>query len=608
MTLKVQKLNGINKKIIFLVSLIITVSLIGLSVLNYMISKNELSRSNQIILKNAIESTMVEINRNYRYTVGEEKWMTEETAKSASLASIGDLMDGNIDGVSGATAPEPDATSSATANSIYAEHTLDLGESGYFFIVDSQGNIISHPFLEGNIYELKSHDGRFIVQELIALAKTGGGTINYALEEDLSLVNDSKTVYTQYFPHWDWVVSAVIYDTELARGSTIILFNNLIGFIAILTVSIFLTAIITSKITDPIKKISKTLYTVSEGDLTIDKIHIKTKDETKLLGDSVNRLIDSLSKIVKLMIDSSNRLSKYASDLKQSSGIVSEATTEVANAISQMAMQTDEQFKETVDSVDKVTLLGENIKETAEASAKIGSVVQKNLELKEMGLVSVNELKDATKENNENSSVIEELVLRMNEHSKDIGEITTIISNVAKQTNLLALNASIEASRAGEHGTGFAVVAEEIRKLANETAVATGHIREKIEQMQNQSEEAVNFIGKNQTGVEKINQAVSQTENIIGKISEGLQTLIEDIKVIVNHTQEINYKKDEILVMLGKVSDTAQDNSAAVEEISATAQEQSMTIVEISESIAQLNDMVNGLNSLINEFKVKEKV
>ena len=606
--MKILKLNGINKKIIVLVSLIITVSLLGLSGLNYMISKNELSRSNQIILKNAIESTMVEINRNYRYTVGEEKWMTEETAKSASLASIGDLMDGNIDGVSGATAPEPDATSSATANSIYAEHTLDLGESGYFFIVDSQGNIISHPFLEGNIYELKSHDGRFIVQELIALAKTGGGTINYALEEDLSLVNDSKTVYTQYFPHWDWVVSAVIYDTELARGSTIILFNNLIGFIAILTVSIFLTAIITSKITDPIKKISKTLYTVSEGDLTIDKIHIKTKDETKLLGDSVNRLIDSLSKIVKLMIDSSNRLSKYASDLKQSSGIVSEATTEVANAISQMAMQTDEQFKETVDSVDKVTLLGENIKETAEASAKIGSVVQKNLELKEMGLVSVNELKDATKENNENSSVIEELVLRMNEHSKDIGEITTIISNVAKQTNLLALNASIEASRAGEHGTGFAVVAEEIRKLANETAVATGHIREKIEQMQNQSEEAVNFIGKNQTGVEKINQAVSQTEDIIGKISEGLQTLIEDIKVIVNHTQEINYKKDEILVMLGKVSDTAQDNSAAVEEISATAQEQSMTIVEISESIAQLNDMVNGLNSLINEFKVKEKV
>jgi methyl-accepting chemotaxis protein len=338
----------------------------------------------------------------------------------------------------------------------------------------------------------------------------------------------------------------------------------------------------------------------------VDKVQVNTKDETKLLGDSVNRLIDSLSRIVRLMIDSSNKLGKYAKELKQSSGIVSEATTEVAKAISQMAMQSDEQFRETVDSVQKVTLLGENIKRTADASSEIGSVVQENLELKEMGLASVHDLKDATKENNENSAVIEELVRRIDEHAKDIGAITSIISNVAEQTNLLALNASIEAARAGEQGKGFSVVAKEIRKLANETAVATDNIRDKIDQMQSQSEEAVNFIYKNQSGVEKINQAVNQTENIIGKISDGLQTLIEDIEVIIGHNQEINHRKDEILVKLGNVSDAAQDNSAAIEEISATAEEQSMTVVEITESISQLNDMVNSLNTLINEFKVDE--
>ena len=606
--MKAHKMKGINRKIIFLVVFIITASLLGLSGFNYVISKKELSRSNQIILKNAVESTMVEINRNYRYAEGESKWMSEEDAKAASLASINDLTDGPVDGITGGTIaePEPDATSSATVSNEYAKHTINLGKSGYFFVVDSKGNIVSHPFLEGNINDLKSYDGRYVIQELVKLAKSGGGTLSYALEEDISLINDSKTVYTQYFPHWDWVVCAVIYDTELARGSSIILVNNLIGFAVIMAISLLLIVVISKKITDPIKKVTKTLSEVSEGDLTVDKVQVNTKDETKLLGDSVNRLIDSLSRIVRLMIDSSNKLGKYAKELKQSSGIVSEATTEVAKAISQMAMQSDEQFRETVDSVQKVTLLGENIKRTADASSEIGSVVQENLELKEMGLASVHDLKDATKENNENSAVIEELVRRIDEHAKDIGAITSIISNVAEQTNLLALNASIEAARAGEQGKGFSVVAKEIRKLANETAVATDNIRDKIDQMQSQSEEAVNFIYKNQSGVEKINQAVNQTENIIGKISDGLQTLIEDIEVIIGHNQEINHRKDEILVKLGNVSDAAQDNSAAIEEISATAEEQSMTVVEITESISQLNDMVNSLNTLINEFKVDE--
>ena len=490
---------------------------------------------------------------------------------------------------------------------MYADHSIDLGESGYFFIVNSNGDIVSHPFLSENIYNLKSHDGRFIVQEIIDVAKSGGGILNYALEEDVSLITDSKTVFSKYFPHWDWVVGAVIYDNELARGSNIILSYNMIGILLVLAISLFLTIILTRKIIRPINKISKALSGISNGDLTVDKIHIKTKDEMMLLGGAVNKLIDSLNRILRMMIQSSDKLSKYASNLYESSGFVSQATTEVANAISQMAVQSDEQFRDTLSSVESVTLLGESIKETADASIKIGTVVERNVELKEMGLASVQELKDATKENNENTSVIESLVHRINNHSNDIGEITTIISNIAKQTNLLALNASIEASRAGEHGMGFAVVAEEIRSLANETSLAVEDIRQKIEQMQGQSVEAVDFISKNREGVDRINETVNKTGEIIGLISDGLQNLIEDINAIVEHNKMINSKKDEILEMLNNVSDAAQDNSAAIEEISATAEEQSATILEINNNISQLNDMVNELNSLINEFKVKNK-
>ena len=99
--MKILKLDSISTKLYLLITLIIITSLVGISAINYAISKRELLRSNQIILKNAIESTMVEINKNYRYTLDESQWMTEEVAKNASLATIGDLINSPIDGLSG---------------------------------------------------------------------------------------------------------------------------------------------------------------------------------------------------------------------------------------------------------------------------------------------------------------------------------------------------------------------------------------------------------------------------------------------------------------------------------------------------------------------------
>lgn len=607
------RLNGIGKRIGLLVSIIIIVALVGISSFNYIISRKEIARSNGIILENALETIMADINRNYSYTASDAGWMSEEDAKKASVESIELLQNGQADTTSAATADgmdaaavagETDTKSAATKNSLMANHTLNLGESGYFFIINSKGDILSHPFLKDNIYDLKANDGRDIAQNIIALAKSGGGIINYALNDDVSAIRDSKIVYTKYFPHWDWVVCAVIYDKDFSRGSDMILVSSLIGVAVVLAVSLLLVIWLSGRITRPIKKISGTLHEVSKGDLTQSKINLKTHDETRLLADSVNRLLESFRHIVQMMTASSGRLNHFAMGLSQSSGAVSDATAEVSRAISQMAAQTEVQYHETLDTVQKITLLGDDIKHTAEEGTRIETAAQRNLELKKEGQVSVNNLKDATGENQTNSVEIEKIIHGINESSKDIGEITAIIENVAKQTNLLALNATIEAARAGEYGKGFSVVGEEIRKLANETAIATENIRNKIIQMQKQSEEAVKFISINRSGVEKINGTVRQTETVIQRIEEGMLQQIQGIRNISEQNKKINIKKDEILKLLQHVARTAEDNSAATEEISATAQEQSATLTEITSSISQLYDMVKELNALINQFRI----
>lgn len=608
---KFFRMNSINKKICFLVSLIIIISLLSISLINYIIANQELSRSNEIILKNAIESYMFEINRTYSYTQGKTKWMTEAEAKKNSIESLMELNSiesfenvSEVDATSSATEMEVDATSSATENSNLKYHKLDLGESGYFFIIDSNGQVVSHPFLQENIFELKSTDNRFIIQDIINKAKSGGGILNYSIKEDNINASESKTVYTQYFPHWDWTITAVIYDNELKRGSNIIIRNNAVALLIILSISLLVTIILTSRITKPIKEISNTLYKVSNGDLTVNKIKTKTKDETKVLADSVNELIDKFNDIIKLMVSSSNNINHFSTQLKDGADKVLEATTEVATSISQISVSSEEQARDTADSVEEMSLLGDNINDTAIASSKIETVANKTLSLKEKGLNSVNELNEANDENNINSIEIEQLITSINEHSQQIGQVVNIISRIANQTKLLALNASIEAARAGQHGLGFNVVAEEVRKLANDTSEATENINNKIVEMQNQSEKAVEFINKNNSGVDKINKTVMKAENIFNEISIQLQELIDDIRTIVNYNYEVNNKKDNIIEMLNNVSHSAEKNSIAIEHISSSAEEQAMVISTITGSISELKSMVNELNNIINMFTV----
>lgn len=620
-SMKFFKIDTINKKICIFIIAIVLVALAGVSSINYVIAKGELTRSNQIILKNVIESCLFEINKNYHYSTEESGWMTQEEAQATSIDAISEMhggasdtlssgMTADSDAVSGATTASDadgavDAVSSATENTQYKYHTLDLGEGGYFFVVNSAGDVIFHPFLSGNIMDLTSKDGRAIIQEIIQTAKSGGGMLEYELSGDVSSISGEKTVYTQYFPYWDWTITAVIYNGDLFRGTQIIRDYNMAALAIILVLSLGAGILLTRRITRPIKVISGILHKVSQGDLTVEKINIRTKDETRLLADSVNVLIDKLNLIVKSIISSADVMNQFSGGLKESADSVVHMTEEVSKSISQMTELSETQTQNTVKSVENVNLLGDDIKETAAASEKMEKAAEETMKLKEHGLASVKELKEASDENNANSKKMEQVIGQIYEHSERIGEIVNIISSVADQTNLLALNANIEAARAGEAGKGFAVVAGEVRILATETAKAAESIKVKVDEMMQQSGEAVNFVEINRQGVENINGTVFTTEDIFNKISEELQDLIGDIGKIAQRSYETNQKKDYILDMLGSIAQTAEENVSAMEEISSSAEEQTMTVNEITNNISRLNEMAEELNELINTFQTK---
>ncbi len=597
--MKTQK-TSITKKLILGVSLTLIASLLIISLIDYAIASYEINRSNHILLKNAIETSLYEIKKDYSYATSEDAWMTEEAAKKAALQTINEFMTG----VSETATSDTDGTSSATVDTESMEPVLSLGKNGYFSITDSKGGIVFHPFLKDNLYNLKSQDGRLIIQELITLAKNGGGELKYSLDSENSTVSESRTVYTKYFPQWDWVVTAVIYDSDLLRGPDRIFQSNLAALAVILIVSMSIIVLIARRITAPIKSIAKSLHLVSEGDLTVNKIHVKSNDETKLLGDSVNLLIDKFHGIATSLNQSSNSLSSFSSELKASYDAATEASSAIAASIVQIASSSDEQVKDIYEGVTEMNALGEHIKETANESETARSSAEKTLALKDSGIASVGALKEVSLENQQTSLQLEAAIAAMNKQAQDIGTIVTVIAQIAAQTNLLALNASIEAARVGEEGKGFAVVASEIRKLANETASAVENISKMVTEVQEQSENAESFVKISAISAAKISDNVDQTETAFYSIAEELKNLVCDINSIAEYNSAIDQKKDTLSLLLHELSKQTEEVSSSIEEITSSSEQHNLVMKNIADSVTLLHDMTENLNSMIGVFKV----
>lgn len=597
--MKTQK-TSITKKLILGVSLTLIASLLIISLIDYAIASYEINRSNHILLKNAIETSLYEIKKDYSYATSEDAWMTEEAAKKAALQTINEFMTG----VSETAASDTDGTSSATVDTESLEPVLSLGKNGYFFITDTKGDIVFHPFLKDNLYNLKSQDGRLIIQELISLAKNGGGELKYSLDSENSTVSESRTVYTKYFPQWDWVVTAVIYDSDLLRGPDRIFQSNLAALAVILIVSISIIVLIARRITAPIKSIANSLHLVSEGDLTVSKIYVKSNDETKLLGDSVNLLIDKFHGIATSLNQSSNSLSSFSSELKASYDAATEASSAIAASIVQIASSSDEQVKDIYEGVTEMNVLGEHIKETANESKTARSSAEKTLALKESGIVSVGALKEISLENQQTSLQLEAAIAAMNKQAQDIGTIVTVIAQIAGQTNLLALNASIEAARVGEEGKGFAVVASEIRKLANETALAVENISKMVTEVQEQSANAESFVKISAVSAARISDNVDQTETAFYSIAEELKNLVCDINSIAEYNSAIDQKKDTLSLLLHELSKQTEEVSSSIEEITSSSEQHNLVMKNIADSVTLLHDMTENLNSMIGVFKV----
>ncbi|WP_242876019.1 methyl-accepting chemotaxis protein [Cellulosilyticum sp. I15G10I2] len=585
-SLKQAKGLAIRTKLILVTELLLIIPVLALGLVSYSVAKQELEESGKVLLKNSVEMTLQVIEQN-QILVDGGKLTLDEAQERVREYMLG----------------EKDADGTRPINK-----NINLGENGYLLAYTQEGIEAAHPTLEGkNVLDAQDKkDGSYFVKEQIRIGNEGGGYLTYWWTLPNSQKISDKVAYQKTDPHWGWVVSAGTYMNDFNVGSSKIFITMIMMLLGVIVIGSIVIIIFAQHIAVPIKKIGKAVDAVASGDLYIQDLGIKNRDEIGRLNESFNIMVKNVNELIGSVKNSVDVVFK-SSELLDS--IVDENTVtinEVAVSVNEIAQSSEEQARGTEHGVMRVKSLSERIEQVTKLTVKTDEAAAATSGISSKGLEAIKILTNKSEENSKAAQKVNEIVLEVDRSSIEISAIAEVISQISDQTNLLALNAAIEAARAGEQGRGFAVVAEEVRKLAAQSAMSTGKVKELISEIQERSNAAVKAMEEGGAIAKEQNDAVIEAKSIFNQILEALQGITEDIRNIKGYSFEMEREKDEIIHILETLSVATEQNSAATEEVSAATEEQLASIDGIVSHTQDLKELAGQLKEKVSVFKVTQ--
>jgi methyl-accepting chemotaxis protein len=330
-----------------------------------------------------------------------------------------------------------------------------------------------------------------------------------------------------------------------------------------------------SRITNQVVAFRNTALAIADGDLT-HRIKTKSDDELGQLGNAFNKMVDDLHAII--------------ADVREASEAVEKSGMEISSSSEQMAAGAQEQTSQTSEVAQSIEHMAQTIVENSQTATETTRMAERAMKTAETGYTVVGETINGMREIAQvvrNSAVA---VQSLGKSGKQIGEIIGVIDDIADQTNLLALNAAIEAARAGEQGRGFAVVADEVRKLAERTTKATKEIAEMIKTIQRETTDAVSSM---EQGTEKVDGGIKLAD----RAGESLQEIVDMVKKVSDMVSQIAVASEE-------QSSTSTQISQNVEAITAVTHETAKGTDQVARAAGALIQLTERLRDVVGKFRL----
>ncbi|QRM19086.1 methyl-accepting chemotaxis protein [Dechloromonas sp. TW-R-39-2] len=457
---------------------------------------------------------------------------------------------------------------------------IRYGSNDYYFIVDTDHNyVLLPPKPEGegqNRADMKDANGKFLIQEIVKAGKAGGGFVDYWFPRAGQQIPEPKLSYASVFTPWNWVIGTGIYIDDIDReykANAMLLGGIAAGLLVLLSlIGWQVSSSILRQLGGEPKDAAEIMQRVAGGDLTARLDHAPAGSLLSALGN----MVASLRQLVNEINSDANRLVTNAEQIASASDDVARAAEHQTDSTSAMAA-----------AIEELTVSSNHISDSARETAR---ETNEAVQLADQGSDRVQRASEAIQKISGTVSSTSERIKALEERANQVSSIANVIKDIAGQTNLLALNAAIEAARAGEQGRGFAVVADEVRKLAERTSSATLEIEQMISGIQNDT------IG-----------AVSAMSAVLPEVQEG----VDLAGAAAESLRAIEQGAHRTLARVGEVADATQEQSTAstsiaqrVEQIANMVEETTTTIRGTVETAHQLEAIANNLKRQIEKFSV----
>lgn len=354
----------------------------------------------------------------------------------------------------------------------------------------------------------------------------------------------------------------------------------------------------------PLTTISRQLNDVAEGKLTGDAVQTKRKDEIGLLEQATNKMQHELKHIINSVSQASQQVLTASEELTQSTNEVVMGADQIAVTMQELASGSESQAHYTSDLSENMSVFASTIEASV---AKSEDVKKHSGQVREMTAEGSTLMRDSVAQMSTIDKIVKQSVAGMKNldiKSDEVSKLITVIEAISEQTNLLALNAAIEAARAGEQGKGFAVVADEVRKLSEQVSQSVEEITVIVESMQEESGSAVRSLEAGYIEVTKGKAQIQKTGDTFNQIAtsvEEMERTITDIseKLAVNKVQT-----EKMQTSVEEIASVSEESAAGIEETSASAQQSNSTMQEVSASSQELKGLAERLNGMVERFEL----